>query len=127
MISKSVLGALGCFFLAVIGLERTFYWFLVVLAFLSGSVSAREKFRFDVRFSFLLHLILHRHRWSTVHSLYDRIRTSFLPSRLSTHVSLSPRRVDRRRRLISARRSRIRVSAEFSIDNTRTSTIDRHH
>ena len=38
MVCKSLLGALGCFLLAVIGIERTLYWTLVLLAMISGSV-----------------------------------------------------------------------------------------
>ncbi|CAF3638893.1 unnamed protein product [Adineta steineri] len=72
MITKHFIIGTLCLILIIIGLERTIYWFLFFSTFIFG---------------FLIHLIIHKQIWSKSYSIYNQIKTSFVKSKLVTHIT----------------------------------------
>ncbi|CAF3745883.1 unnamed protein product [Rotaria socialis] len=72
MISKHYIIAGLCFILAIIGIERTIYWFLFVSTFIFG---------------FIIHLIVNKKIWIKSNPIYDKIKTAFIQSKLFIRIS----------------------------------------
>ena len=71
MSSKYLIISGLCLILGLFGIENTIYWCLFFSAFILG---------------FIIHLIIHKKLWLKSNPIYDKIKTSFIKSKLVTHV-----------------------------------------
>ena len=88
MSSKQVLLLGLCLVLPFIGIERTIYCLFICITLIFGFVFLIIKIfhSSSILFSFLLHLIINKQLWHRTSAIYDRIRTSFIASKLISHV-----------------------------------------
>ena len=91
MNSKQVLlVGLLCLVFVLIGIEQTIYCLFLFITVVFG-YDLMIEFRYVIchrllSFSFILHLIFNQQLWQQSNAIYDRIRTSFLTSKLNLHV-----------------------------------------
>ena len=91
MNSKQVLlVGLLCLVFVLIGIEQTIYCLFLFITVVFG-YDLMIEFRYVIChqllvFSFILHLIFNQQLWQQSNAIYDRIRTSFLTSKLNLHV-----------------------------------------
>jgi hypothetical protein len=89
MSSKHFLIIGVCLITGFIGIERTIYWLFFLATFIFGFVWTRilSIFVYVFRsFSFILHLLINKKLWLKSTDIYNRIKTSFIQSKLITHL-----------------------------------------
>ena len=94
MSSKYIVIAVLYFIVGIIGVDRTIYWFLLFATCILGFVVKFhvvyvKRYGKFFKFSFVIHLIIHKKIWLKSNPIHDHIQTTFIRSKIADCVRKS--------------------------------------